>query len=348
MTEEEKKKQEQQTAIARQQFAPVSPITPSTSTQRSSAQDGDLGYGSIYDRLTQRRDEAAMAAEGARRRWRQVYDETGDVMAGFIPRPKDTSNEQNKLRRVAIAQALGELVGTIGQGIIASGRGGEGYVTAPLGMYNNTVQQLQKLKDQGLSDQKDYATMMSRLRMQQAQGRVDAAKEEVDRYDQERMAYDKIIADYERRLREKEIDAEKAQKEREFRASENEKNRENRIKAAQIRAASSDRKSQEKKYASEYLHVLAPRGITTTRTDADGIQTTTVRDDIPKSTVDAWMGYSASLKRLGVSLVDIQKVQDALGEGLKDQLGQWQWIVGAYESGATTDEIVEEINQYKQ
>lgn len=339
----DKKKEEE---IQRESYVPVSPIQP-TSTPQTTPQ-AQPAVRSVYDSLMVKRNEASAKEDTAKKNWRKAYEETGNVMAGFVPKPKDNTYEEKRLRRAAIAQALGELVGTIGQGIVATGRGGEGYVTAPLGMYNNTMQQLQKLKDQGIADEKEYANLMANLRMQNANRDLAMRQKEYEEAATERQAYDKMLLGYDQRLREKEMDAEKAKKEREFRASENEKNRENRIKAAQIRAASSDRKLQEKRYASEYLYVLAPRGITTTRTDADGIQTTTVRDDIPKSTVDAWMGYSASLKRSGVSLVDIQKVQDALGEGLKDQLGQWQWIVGAYESGATTDEIIEEINQYKQ
>lgn len=349
MTEEEKKKREQQQAgIVKQEFAPVSPVTPSTPTQQPSVQDGDLRYGGIYDRLVQRRDEVATAEAQAKKNWRKVYEETGDVMAGFVPKPVDTTGEQKRLRRAAIAQALGELVGTIGQGIVAFGRGGEGYVTAPLGMYNNTVQQLQKLKDQGLSDQKDYATMMSRLRMQQAQGRVDAAKEEVDRYDQERMAYDKIIADYERRLREKEIDAEKAQKEREFRASENDKNRENRINAARISAENRGNKevSPTKDLTEEenrILYTMLPKERFVKTIDNEGREriVTQPYSKYPDEQLRAYASVAKVLKKAGATENYVAELAGLLQSKGKD----WELVATSLNNGWSLDETIAKVRR---
>lgn len=346
MTEEEKKKREQQQAgIVKQEFAPVSPVTPSTPTQQPSVQDGDLRYGGIYDRLVQRRDEVATAEAQAKKNWRKVYEETGDVMAGFVPKPVDTTGEQKRLRRAAIAQALGELVGTIGQGIVAFGRGGEGYVTAPMGMYNNTMQKLQDLKDKGLADQKEYEALMARIRMQQQRGRVEAAKDEADRYQDERMAYDKIIADYERRLREKQYDAEKAREERAFKKEESALDRENQIKAAQIRAANKSQKPTNglTEDESRILYAMLPKERFVKTVDGDGKERIVTQPyaKYPEEKLRAYSSIAKTLARAGVTEKDVLELA-----GLLEAKGSdWGVVSATMSRGVPIGDIIAHVRK---
>ena len=340
MTEAEKKKQQEAAAITRDGYAPVSPLRPAPTPQQ--AQPAMSG---IYDRLMAKRNDAYAKEDAAKKNWRKAYEETGNVMAGFVPKPKDNTYEEKRLRRAAIAQALGELVGTIGQGIVATGRGGEGYVTAPLGMYNNTIRQLQRLKEQGLADEKEYANLMANLRMQNVNRDLAMRQKEYEDAATERQAYDKMLLGYDQRLREKEMDAEKAQKEREFRASENEKNRENRINAAQI-SASKKEVSPTKDLTEEenrLLYTMLPKERFVKTIDNEGKERIVIQpySKYPGEQLRSYASVAKALHKAGATENYVVDLKDLLEQKGKD----WALVATALNNAFSLDEIIAKVRR---
>lgn len=334
----DKKKEEE---IQRKNYDPVSPIQPTSTPQTT--QPAQPAVRSVYDNLMAKRNEASAKEDIAKKNWRKAYEETGNVMAGFIPKPKDNTYEEKRLRRAAIAQALGELVGTIGQGIVSTGRGGEGYVTAPLGMYNNTMAQLQKLKEQGIADEKEYANLMANLRMQNTNRDLAMRQKEYEEAATERQAYDKMLLGYDQRLREKEMDAEKAQKEREFRASENEKNRENRINAARISAENRGNKevSPTKDLTEEenrILYTMLPKERFVKTIDNEGREriVTQPYSKYPDEQLRAYASVAKVLKKAGATEKFVADLADLLQAKGKD----WGVVATALNNEYSLDEII--------
>lgn len=322
----EKKKEEE---IQRESYASVSPIQP-TSTPQTTPQ-AQPAVRSVYDSLMAKRNEASAKEDVAKKNWRKAYEETGNVMAGFVPKPKDNTYEEKRLRRAAIAQALGELVGTIGQGIVATGRGGEGYVTAPLGMYNNTMQQLQKLKDQGIADEKEYANLMANLRMQNANRDLAMRQKEYEEAATERQAYDKMLLGYDQKkmaldadAEERKHRAEEAEKNRKHEAEEAEKDRKNRITAAQISANKSGRDDEAKDLSQRELEMyvaLSPTGKKTTRVEDENGNVTTTRPYESKAERSLRERQAKELATLGVSPAEIKRMKELLDDNNAVRIG---------------------------
>ena len=339
MTVDKKKEEE----IQRKNYAPVSPIQPTSTPQTT--QPTQPAVRSVYDSLMAKRNEASAKEDIAKKNWRKAYEETGNVMAGFVPKPKDNTYEEKRLRRAAIAQALGELVGTIGQGIVATGRGGEGYVTAPLGLYNNTIEQLQKLKEQGIADEKEYATRMAAMQMKKAENDLAMGQKEYDDAVAERQAYDKMLLGYDQRLREKEMDAEKAQKEREFRASENEKNRENRINAARI-SASNKEVSPTKDLTEEenrLLYTMLPKERFVKTIDNEGKERIVIQpySKYPDEQLRSYASVAKALAKAGATENYVADLADLIETKGKD----WALVATALNNAWSLDEIIAKVRR---
>lgn len=343
MAEDKKKQEQQEAAIVKAE--PVGVVTPS---QYSASPEKEQGAGSILDRLQRRREEAAANAREAGRRWRQAYSQTGDVMAGFAPKPKDTTVDQNRLRRAAIAQAFGELVGAIGQGIVATGRGGEGYVTAPHGMYNNTMQQLQRLKEQDLASRQDYANLMARLRMQNEADRVRLLEKEADRATAEVNAYDKMLTEYELLQQKQRLDAQQKAEQREHEAEQKSLDRENAIKAAEIRAANGKKSGKATDDLTDdekrILYTILPKERTVTRTDEDGKTYTTTQpySKYPEEQIEAAVAIAKVLAAADATDMDIQTIQQLQK---KNPVITWDRIAMALKDGYTLKEILDRLKQ---
>ena len=312
-TQEEKKREQQEAVIAKS--APVGAEVGLPQTQKATTQEG---YNGILDRIERRRQEAYTNAAQANKRWRQAYESTGDIMASFAPKPVDTTNEQKRLRRSAIAQAFGELVGTIGQGIVATGRGGEGYVTAPLGMYNNTIQQLQRLKDQDIADRKDYENLMARLRMQQRSDLNRLYEKEADRANAEVNAYDKMLTEYGVLKEKQRIAAQEKAEEREHQAEQKRLDRENTIKAAEIRAANSKKSGKVTDDLTDaekrILYTILPKERTVTRTDEDGKTYTTTQpySKYSEEQVASMASVAKDFSRLGINPSEVDSIMELI------------------------------------
>ena len=78
-------------------------------------------------------------------------------------RPEDQSRRERNLRRVALGQALGEIIGGLFGFGIAQKNGSA--VVVPESQATKTQQRLLKLQEQGLADREQYRTMLAKLRM---------------------------------------------------------------------------------------------------------------------------------------------------------------------------------------
>lgn len=78
-------------------------------------------------------------------------------------RPEDQSRRERNLRRVALGQALGEIIGGLFGFGIAQKNGSS--VVVPESQATKTQQRLLKLQEQGLADREQYRTMLAKLRM---------------------------------------------------------------------------------------------------------------------------------------------------------------------------------------
>ena len=338
-TPEEKKREQQEAVIAKS--APVGAEVGLPQTQKATTQEG---YNGILDRIERRRQEAYANATQANKRWRQAYEQTGDIMSSFAPKPVDTTNEQKRLRRSAIAQAFGELVGTIGQGIVATGRGGEGYVTAPLGMYNNTIQQLQRLKDQDIADRKDYENLMARLRMQQRSDLNRLYEKEADRANAEVNAYDKMLTEYGVLKEKQRIAAQEKAEERAHNAEQKRLDRENAIKAAEIRAANNKKSGKVTDDLTDaekrILYTILPKERTVTRTDESGEKYTTTQpySKYPEEQVASMASVAKGLAKAGATDRDIQEIERIQKHNPR---ATWSQIALALEDGWTLEEVMD-------
>lgn len=318
--------------------------------QQEVEQPSEVAGSTIYDRVKRERDAAQGRLDEAGRRWRQAYNETGDVMAGFLPKPKDTTDDQKRLRRVAIAQALGELVGKIGEGIAAFGRGGEGYVTAPLGLYNNTMSRLQQLQDQGVADSKAYDQMMAKIRMGRAEDRLALEKELYKTAADEVQEYNRDLRILEAAANREQGAAQRQEDRQRFQADQKQKDRDLRDRISQRSAAARAAKQGKKdgQYA-DFVYAMAPKGVTTTRTDKLGMTTTSTREGIEPSIRKALTSIAEKLSAKGVGLDSISELAEKYiqihGEDdfKKEAVNFWGAVADAIDDGYSIDQIAAAI-----
>lgn len=325
-------------------------MTEEEKQQQEIVQPIEVAEPTIYDRVKRERDAAQGRLDEAGRRWRQAYNETGDVMAGFLPKPKDTTDDQKRLRRVAIAQALGELVGKIGEGIAAFGHGGEGYVTAPLGLYNNTMSRLQQLQDQGVADSKAYDQMMAKIRMGRAEDRLALEKELYKTAADEVQGYNRDLRILEAAANREQGAAQRQENRQQFQAEQKQKDRDLRDRISQRSAAARAAKQGKKDdpYA-DFVYAMAPKGVTTTHTDKLGMTTTSTREGIEPSIRKALAPIAQKLSAKGVGLDSISELTEkyiqrrSAEDYKKNAVTFWDGVVDFLNAGYSLDEIAETI-----
>ena len=171
--------------------------------------------------LNEKRNTIAGRLQEAYNTQKSINAEQEDVLGRFIRKPVQHFDEAKRLRRVAIAQALGELVGKIGEGIVAFGKGGEGYVTAPQGLYNKTIERMQALRDKGVAAQDEYDKLMATIKqkrydnaaannkayIERLQGQLDDAEKQIVANENARVKRQEVLADYAKKQADEEANA---------------------------------------------------------------------------------------------------------------------------------------------
>ena len=153
--------------------------------------------GSLYDIEA----TAVSNAAGAKSRYDAAYDALKDeykAMADLL-KPKDRTEEQKRLRNVALAQALGQGLSAIFGGIYANSKKGRGRIVIPEDFASKTLAKAEELREKGLLDEQNYRKLLGDLRLRTAdlelkrsgedyaaaQGEINRARQAIQSYEQE-------------------------------------------------------------------------------------------------------------------------------------------------------------------
>lgn len=118
-----------------------------------------------------RRDEAA-------KEWQAALEEKRSAREALVAaaKPEDTSRRERSLRRLAIGQSMGELLGSLFGGAVGLGPSGKGYVPRMPGAYRGTLAQLERLRDNGISAREQFGRFASSIRAKDAEDAAGAAR----------------------------------------------------------------------------------------------------------------------------------------------------------------------------
>lgn len=164
-------------------------------------------------------------AETAKKAYDQAYTDLGDAYKAIadIMKPKDRTAEQKRMRNVALAQAIGQGIAAIFGAAYAGKRGGR--VVMPEDFASKSLAKAEELREKGLLEEREYAKLMSDLRLNKANAKVkklggDYATAKAD-YDRALAA----IAEFEKMQHQREYQQQQAKDNREFQANEAQKTR---------------------------------------------------------------------------------------------------------------------------
>ena len=334
MAQSEKEKKEEQ-------VIKKSPVLPQYAEQTAEAvEDYKEQGGGVYKQLQKRLQTATENRNRAARRWRDTYEKTGEVMRGFIPKPKDTGDEQRRLKRIALGQAIGQLVGAIGAGVVGATTEGWTPAPSPSNLYNAAAARLQQLRQEEDADQQTYANLMARLQREIEQGQYNAAKDELD-------AVDKDVKNLEALLARMQIAREQIEAARQRNDADNvahaertEATIESQERRAAMRQQGNGGASSLTDNATRILGFLLPSEKTTTRSSEDGTTTTTQPyQSYNKQLVNAMSVVAKQLDNLNVAPNDAGRIQRAI-EVSQNANANWDNVILALSNGYSVDDII--------
>jgi hypothetical protein len=137
-------------------------------------------FGGLSASMAKRRQSAGKRREDAMREWERRLAEQEHARLALVNtvKPENTAKEQRKLRNLAIGQAVGEFVGALFGGIHGLGsRAGRGYVPKMPGMYRNTLERLQQLKNHDIIANQRFRGLMGSMLERNAGDRAALARE---------------------------------------------------------------------------------------------------------------------------------------------------------------------------
>lgn len=272
-------------------------------------------------------------------------------------KPENTTREQRKLRNLAIGQAVGEFVGALFGGIHGLGsRSGRGYVPKMPGMYRNTLDRLQQLKNYDILARERFRNQMGSMLERNAGDRAavareryrDAAAEEKqlrttqDYMDREAMRADARMGAYDRQGEvRRSLNEQQAELREELQRQRHEQRMAEQRNAAVLKGGAGAGTGDDVAYLTK---LLLPRTRTSTTTGGR-FPTTTVRDaaSYNKPEVAAATALAKQIaplrKQYGLSDYDISILQDAITTKPSAGIG-WQQIADALAEGYEVDDIV--------
>lgn len=297
----------------------------------------------VYGKLKERLQTATENRNRAARRWRDTYEKTGEVMRGFIPKPKDTGDEQRRLKRIALGQAIGQLVGAIGAGVVGATTEGWTPTPSPSNLYNGAAARLQQLRQEEDADIRNYNNLMAGIQQSLAAGDQAVAEQEFIKAAGDVTNLEKLIADIEQaRLREEGL-TERQKLINESREWQTTENNETKLEVAEINAAAKGGKSGSSSDNADPLMMAAllPEKKTTTRTNEDGEVTTTTssRSNYSKVEQNAAAALGKDLKQYGVTPSQARRLRGAV----ENTTATWDTILYYLQQGYSADYIADLI-----
>lgn len=338
MTQEEKDKKEEQ--VVRQPAQPA--VLPQYAEQTAEAVEKKRRQeeGGIYAQLQQRLQTATQNRDRAARRWRDSYEKTGDVMRSFVPKPKDTGDEQRRLKRIALGQAIGQLVGALGAGVVGATTEGWTPAASPAGLYNPAAARLQQLREQEDRDIRDYNNLMAKIQQSLAAGDQAVAQQELKRATDDVADLERLLAQIEIARERNEALASRQDANNEFKAGENQANRENQRVIAGIRASKNGDVGGMTDNATRILGYLLPEEKKVTRTAGDKTTTTSQPyQSYNKQLVNAISVVAKKLDSYNVAPHDAGRLNAAIAKSANSS-ANWDNVMLALSNGYSVDEII--------
>lgn len=294
----------------------------------------------VYGKLKKRLQTATENRNRAARRWRDTYEKTGEVMRGFIPKPKDTGDEQRRLKRIALGQAIGQLVGAIGAGVVGATTEGWTPAPSPSNLYNGAAARLQQLRQEEDADRQTYANLMARLQREIEQGQYNAAKDELGAADKEVKNLEALLARMQIAREQIEAARQRNDANNVARAERTEATNESQERRAVMRQQGKSGASSLTDNATRILGFLLPSEKTTTRSSEDGTTTTTQPyQSYNKQLVNAMSVVAKQLDNLNVAPNDASRLQRAI-EVSQNANANWDNVILALSNGYSVDDII--------
>lgn len=233
-------------------------------------------------------------------RYREKVAQRGSARMALaeMMRPEDKSKRERSLRRIALGQAVGEIIGGLfGFGIAQRN---SSPVVVPESQATKTQARLQKLQEQGLADRDEYRKLLANLKMKNLDDDVEAerwiagqeasrAERDAARAHQLSMAQTKYQVQAER----------DAKKDAQWQEQHNERKRHNKAMEANAKLKGGRSGNGEDGYAA-YLRP-SERLVTKTTDDGSlvgGKKTTTYRQRMPNMTKEERMRWNALAKSI--------------------------------------------------
>ena len=338
MTQEEKDKKEEQ--VFRQPAQPA--VLPKYAEQTAEAVEEKRRReeGGIYAQLQQRLQTATQNRDRAARRWRDSYEKTGDVMRSFVPKPKDTGDEQRRLKRIALGQAIGQLVGALGAGVVGATTEGWTPAASPAGLYNPAAARLQQLREQEDRDIRDYNNLMAKIQQSLTAGDQAVAQQELKSATDDVADLERLLAQIEIARERNEALSSRQDANNEFKASENQANRENQRVIAGIRASKNGDVGGITDNATRILGYLLPEEKKVTRTAGDKTTTTSQPyQSYNKQLVNAMSVVAKKLDSYNVAPHDAGRLNAAIAKSANSS-ANWDNVMLALSNGYSVDEII--------
>ena len=338
MTQEEKDKKEGQ--VVRQPAQPA--VLPQYAEQTAEAVEEKRRReeGGIYAQLQQRLQTATQNRDRAARRWRDSYEKTGDVMRSFVPKPKDTGDEQRRLKRIALGQAIGQLVGALGAGVVGATTEGWTPAASPAGLYNPAAARLQQLREQEDRDIRDYNNLMAKIQQSLTAGEQAVAQQELKRATDDVADLERLLAQIEIARERNEALSSRQDANNEFKAGENQANRENQRVIAGIRASKNGDVGGMTDNATRILGYLLPEEKKVTRTAGDKTTTTSQPyQSYNKQLVNAMSVVAKKLDSYNVAPHDAGRLNAAIAKSANSS-ANWDNVMLALSNGYSVDEII--------
>lgn len=321
-------------------------------------------FGGLRQTIGERRSAAERRRDEARERWRRRIEEADNASMAFAEtmKPADTRREQRNLHILALSQALGSLIGTGIGGAIGFGRRGEGYVEPAMGLEWRALDRAEKLRQQGVNQEREYRGYMGRMladiaaqKAQRAGREADDAEKELLRLDNAEVALLKQqLAAQVRAAQDQQRQQAQAAAEAQRQANREtleQKRQQNRITLKRTPSAGSKGAVASDPDVVRLKALFLPQEKTTTTTGRRGTQKTTAPyTSYPKEVAAAAEALAAQVapvaRKYRLSDYDILGLQRAM-EKTPELGADWSMVEAALAQGVGVDDIIDYIYRSK-